>query len=385
MKYKMLGVLICMGITKIADAQSSVTLYGVIGEEFAYNNNAGGHQQYAETSGSKESSRWGLMGTEDLGGGLSAVFDLENGFNASTGAITYAGDMFGKAAWVGLSSTKFGTLTIGRQYDSVLDYISQFTTSDNWAGGYGSHPGDMDNMNNNWSENNAVKFKSADYSGLTFGGTYAFGNKAGNFTQNQIITAGAGYQNGPFVMGVAYVNARDPNYSYFGTLPDSSATGSNMEDFLVYSGYASAHTLQVIAVGASYTLGPSTFGGTYSNTQFQNLGYEAGLGGTSEKGDSANFHNVEVNYKFQATAAWQLSAAYVYTKGYGVNEATYQIGQLGTDYSLSKRTDIYLIGLYEHAAGADSTGAAARAQLTFQAASSTANQLVILTGIRHSF
>lgn len=384
MKKKLFGILMLSAIAPLAHAQSHVTLYGVIDEGLIYNNNAGGHAQYSQASGSEESSRWGLKGSEDLGGGLSAIFDLENGFNGSTGGITYAGDMFGKAAWVGLSSATYGTVTFGRQYDSVLDYVSQFSTSDNWAGGYASHPGDMDNMNNNWSENNAVKFKSASYAGLTFGGTYAFGNKAGNFTQNQIVSAGAGYTHGPFAMGVAYVNARDPNYSYFGTLPNSSTTASNMS-FLVNSGYASAHTLQVIDAGASYTIGKSTFAGTYSNSQYQNLGYETGLGGQNNRGESAKFHNVEVNYTYQAAPDWRLTVAYDYTKGYGVNDASYHLAEVGTDYALSKRTDLYLTGLYEHASGTDSTGSAAHAQLIFQAASSTANQLAVLAGIRHSF
>jgi hypothetical protein len=63
-----------------------------------------------------QGSRWGMRGTEDLGGGLKAIFLLENGFDASTGKLWQGGLEFGRQAWVGLSSARLGTVSLGRQY-----------------------------------------------------------------------------------------------------------------------------------------------------------------------------------------------------------------------------------------------------------------------------
>lgn len=377
---------VALGVMSFAPrghAQSSVTLYGVVDAGLAYNNNAAGSKLYSQASGSLQSDRWGLRGTEDLGGGLSALFALEDGFSISNGKIANGGALFGKRAYVGLSSHEAGTVTLGRQYDSVLDFVSRFSVSDDWATGYGSHPGDLDNLNNNSSENNAIKFLSADYRGFSFGGTYAFGNQAGQFGRNAEWSAGAGYSHGPFAVGAAYVNARDPNYSFYGNLPSSSTTSSNMTS-LINAGYASAKTLQIVVAGASYQLGRLTLGGTYSNTQYQDVGSEAGIAAPGGQG-TARFNNVEVNAKYQFTPAFRMGITYDWTKGSGINDATYEQAGWGVDYVLSLRTDLYAVGLYQHASGTDSTGQAARANIYAMTPSSTANQVAVLIGMRHKF
>ena len=106
-----------------AHAQSSVTLYGLIDAGITYTNNQQGHSNWKATSGSVNGSRWGLRGSEDLGGGLKAIFTLENGFNIMNGTNGQGGREFGRQAFVGLSSDQFGAVTLGRQYDSVVDYL----------------------------------------------------------------------------------------------------------------------------------------------------------------------------------------------------------------------------------------------------------------------
>jgi len=59
-------------------------------------------------------SKWGLRGNEDLGGGMGATFWLENGFNVSTGKLNNGGDLFGRQAYVGLTSNQYGAVTLGR-------------------------------------------------------------------------------------------------------------------------------------------------------------------------------------------------------------------------------------------------------------------------------
>ncbi|MBA5735597.1 porin, partial [Escherichia coli] len=68
-----------------------------------------------------------------------------------------------------------------------------------------AHPGDLDNFNNAYRVNNAVKFTSQSYGGITFGGLYSFGGQAGQFSKNQVWSLGAGYNNGPLVLGVGYL------------------------------------------------------------------------------------------------------------------------------------------------------------------------------------
>ncbi|MGK8892714.1 porin [Burkholderia gladioli] len=73
--HKITAALMAMGaFAGVAHAQSSVTLYGIADAGFLYNNNVKGAKQYALSSAT--SSRWGLLGSEDLGGGVRAIFDL---------------------------------------------------------------------------------------------------------------------------------------------------------------------------------------------------------------------------------------------------------------------------------------------------------------------
>ncbi|WP_028226391.1 porin [Paraburkholderia ferrariae] len=384
MQKHLFAAAISLAFATAAHAQSSVTLYGLIDVGVIYANNAGGHSQYQMGSGNIQGSRWGLRGTEDLGGGLKTLFVLENGFSVTNGKLGQGGDEFGRQAYVGLSSANLGTVTLGRQYDSVTDFTYMFEAANVWSPYFGAHPGDLDNLNGTNRVNNAIKYKSLSYGGFTFGGLYSLGGVAGQFNRNQIWSLGANYAHGPLVLGVSYLNAKDPNYSYFGNNSTSSTAASNMTSSRVYSGYASAKTQQIIVAGAQYTYQAATFGLTYSNTQFKDIGALAGLPATGAGGD-AKFHNVEANFRYQLTPALLLGAAYDYTKGYGVNSAKYHQGVIGADYFLSKRTDVYADAVYQHASGTDSTGAKAVANINFLSASTTQNQVLAIVGMRHRF
>lgn len=135
-------------------------------------------------SGYVQGSRWGLKGTEDLGGGLSALFQLENGFNLNNGKLGQGGLEFGRQAFVGLSDAKYGTVTLGRQYDSLVDFLAPTTANGNWAGYLFSHPYDNDNTDNTFRVNNTIKYASPTIAGFQFGGTYSFSNDT-NFAKNR--------------------------------------------------------------------------------------------------------------------------------------------------------------------------------------------------------
>ncbi|HVE06663.1 MAG TPA: porin [Paraburkholderia sp.] len=387
------GLLGALGSVSAAHAQSSVTLYGIVDEGLTFNNNSHGARQYSMVSGEIQASRFGLKGIEDLGGGMTALFVLENGMDLSSGKLGQGGLMFGRQVFVGLG-TPYGTITLGRQYDSVVDYVGLFEVGDQWGGFYTAHPGDLDNINNTNRVNNAIKYTSKNYGGLTFGGVYAPGGVAGHTGQNQIWSLGSAYYNGPLGLGVGYLNIRNPNVSFYGTSVLANTSGSaplatlNNITSPVFSGFANARTQQVVAAGGAYTWGAATFGGTYSNTRFTDL--DGGHSAPNPLGSqgTAVFNNVEANVKYQITTALLVGAAYDYTKGSSVNGhdgATYHQAALGVDYFLSKRTDVYFVGIYQKASGTDSTGHSAVAAINGVTPSDDDRQLVLRVGMRHKF
>ena len=384
--------------TSVAQAQSSVTLYGIVDEGLNAVSNVQtapgqGGRQYALVSGVMQGSRWGLKGAEDLGGGLQAVFTLENGFDLNTGAFGQGGAEFGRQAYVGLSSAQYGSLTLGRQYDAVVDLVGPLNAGDQWEGGYAAHPGDLDNFNNSVRVNNAIKYTSVNYGGLTFEGLYGLGGKAGSFSQNQVYSFGMGYSQGPLNLALAYLNSKNPNQSFFGDNPNGNATGGSNLSSPVYSGYASASSYQVIGAGASYAFGPATVGVTYSNTRFGNLGETASGPNPAAYTGSAKFNSIEANFSYQLSPSLVAGVAYNYTKGDGAHtaggagtgSAKYNQFALGADYSMSKRTDVYVQGVYQSALGNDSTGGKAVAAIAGLTPSANNHQAVARVGIRHKF
>lgn len=99
-----------------AQAQSSVTVYGLVDAGISFGDGGGSTGRTTRLdSGIGPGSRWGLKGTEDLGEGLSASFTLESGFDSGTGASQQGGLLFGRQGFFGISSNKGWSLTMGRQ------------------------------------------------------------------------------------------------------------------------------------------------------------------------------------------------------------------------------------------------------------------------------
>lgn len=389
---KILLVSASLAACNLANAQSSVTLYGVVDAGFTYTSNDKGSSQTALTGGNESASRWGMRGTEDLGGGLSAIFTLEAGFNPANGTMGQNGTEFGRQAFVGLSSATYGTTTLGRQYSSQADYVNPLSAGATWAGsgaGYGTHPADLDNLNNSNRINNAIKYQSPTWNGLSFSGLYSFGGQPGSMGRNQIWSIGAGYLNGPLTLAAGYLSVNRPNYSFWGDKANDSTTASNIASPII-SGYASAGSTNIVAAGAQYVFGNATVAAVYTNTRFGNLGSVAVQGlSPTEAGYTghATFNSGELNVRYQLTPALMLAVSYDYTNGTGVDNgsAVYHTVDLGATYALSKRTDFYAVGVYQHAAGTDSTGQRAVAAIIGSTPSSGAVQTVVTVGIRHRF
>jgi predicted porin len=391
MKTKTMSCAVLLALCSVGQAHAgSVTLYGLIDYGVNYQSNAGGGRVFSGASGIMQGSRWGFKGEEDLGGGLSAIFQLENGFDLGKGTSLQGGNLFGRQAFVGLSSDAYGVLTLGRQYDSLVTFVESRMNSANYGGGTTAHPGDLDNLNNSKRVDNSVKYTSPSLGGFTFGGVYGFGGQSGDFSRNQIWSTGVGYEYGGFSAGAAYLNVRNPNQSYFASTPTNvaGANVNNMTASPVYSGYASAHTYQAIAAAARYTIGPAIVGLVYSNVQFNNLGDTSSGANPLRLAGTAKFDTAEVNVTYFWTPTLLSEIVYSYTRGSGVGDigsSRYNNASLSLDYYLSKRTDVYIISSTEFAGGTDSTGRAARATLNALTASSSNRQTFVQLGMRHKF
>jgi predicted porin len=380
-------------VPSVSFAQNAVTLYGVLDEGFNYQSNSGGPSRYFLLSGGLQNSRWGLKGSEDLGGGAKAIFVLENGFDLNTGALGQGGRIFGRQAYMGLSSPQYGTIMLGRQYDSLVTSVGDFAADDQWGGFPAGHPGDVDNFNNTFRASNAVKYQSPDFYNASFSAMYALGGVAGDFTRNQVISFGANYKINQFRAGLGYLSARTPNVGFFGNSAATTPTaGSSSLSSPVTSGFASAHNYSVMAGGVAYTLGSLTVGSTYSYTQFSGLGDSSSGPNPNGYSGKAHFSDFEVNANYYLNPALLVGVAYNYAIGGSAlsksgekPNAKYNQGTVGADYFLSKRTDIYGMFVYQVASGVDSRGVSAVAAINSLTPSSANHIAFARIGIRHKF
>jgi general bacterial porin, GBP family len=365
-------------------AQSSVTLYGVVDAGFTYTTNVQtgynayghptGNANYAMTSGNLSASRWGLRGSEDLGGGLRAIFTLESGFDVMNGKQSNS-SMFNRQSFVGLSQDQYGAVTFGRQFDSVVDYVGPLTAVGTWGGTYMAHILDNDNGNATFSINNSVKYRSANYSGFEFGGLYGFSNQAGGFANNRSYSFGGSYNYGGLRVGAAYLQAQGINRNASGSVTGNIPLGTILGD--------GTQRQRTWGAGASYAYGPMLGGVVFTQSRVNDA-----------SNNSLRFNNVEANLRYNLTPALGIGAMYTYTfaSGNGVdsqntgsNSVHWNQFGLQADYSLSKRTDVYLEGVGLWGAGQNAVGLTQVGYTSNSGVSSSKNQGVITTGIRHRF
>jgi len=366
-----------------AHAQSSVTLYGLIDAGIMYTNNATSGASHGAlwqaTSATNNGSRFGVRGVEDLGGGLKAIFVLENGFNSENGKLGQDGKLFGRQAYVGLSSSQFGTVTLGRQYDSMYDFVKPFSAvSGNSNSNVFAHPFDNDNLDHSVRISNAAKYASNSYRGLTFGGMYAFSNST-DFSANRAWSGGVSYSHGPFSVGAAYLQidgSKGSNASSTGAIDVNESTVNNQGGFSL-----GADRQRTFGAGTNYTFGPAVVGFVYTHSQFDGSDSFGSTGGT------VSFNNFELNGNYALTRHIRVGMAYTYTNGHVDNTTTYGADpkwnqvDFQTVYSFSKRTDVYVDAAYQHVTGKN--------YVAFMkgsgGASSTANQVIGTFGLRTHF
>jgi general bacterial porin, GBP family len=380
-QYRLSNNIIGAGVLSVfaatAHAQNSISLYGLIDAGIVYTNNQGGGNTWQEQSSMLSDELWGLRADEDLGGGLHAIFRLENEFNLQNGKTTYSGTMFGYRAYVGLQSDTYGTLTLGRQFDAVVDDLGPISLANYGDGNnLAAHPFDNDNVDNSFVINNSAKYVSPTYRGLQVEALYGFSNASASFSDNRAYSLGVTYSIGPINLAAAYLQLDDGGLSTSGAL-----TSNDFENF-------PAARQRVMGAGGNYTFGPATIGLLWTRTLFDNTQPDVNSV-IGQPFDTLHFDNYEANAHYALTPAISLAGAYTYSEGVpggttgSANPKWHQV-TLMADYSLSKRTDVYLEGVYQHVRGATGT-AFQGAYINGLAPSSTGNQVAATVGIRTRF
>lgn len=187
-------------VSAVAQAQSSVTVYGVVDAGLVLERGGAAGNTQNISSGVGSGSRIGFKGKEDLGGGMTAGFVLENGFTVDTGAAGQGGLLFGRQAYVCLSSKQAGAVSMGRQYmpyyKALRDVADPFVTG--FAG----------NVQNiffpSTRVDNSVEYITPRFNGFSADVLYGFGEVAGDSAKNRSIGGAVSYDNGPLSLVLAH-------------------------------------------------------------------------------------------------------------------------------------------------------------------------------------
>ncbi|WP_321937266.1 MULTISPECIES: porin [unclassified Paraburkholderia] len=342
-----LGTLVATGAALVASpafSQSSVTLYGAVDDAITYVNNQNGHSNVYLRQGNLYASKFGLQGKEDLGGGTFAIFDLQNGFDLNSGALSSSGLIFNRQAYVGLQNQNLGTFTAGRQYTPYYLFVGPLTGSAWLTGATGAHPGDIDGLDTTVRINNSATYTSPTFYGVQASAMYALGGIAGSTGKGQTWSAALRYSAGPLSLAAAILRMDNAQLtSGF----DSSSTGSFGKSSL-NTGYVSASAVQHIAAAGNYTIGNLIVGASYSNVQYI-------AGGKSIFHDTAIFNTWAALAVYRFTPAFDVGGGFAYTLASQANGITsaarYQQYSLKEAYHLSKRTTLYALQAYQHAGG----------------------------------
>lgn len=217
--FAVLSLLACAGA---ANAQSSVTIYGIADAGLRYTdglsaaNAAVAGSARALGSGINTTSRLGYRGTEDLGGGLRAIFNFESGLNVDTGATANANKFFDRASHVGLQAS-WGTVTLGRQTTVLADAIGpvdplgvRFAGFNPNVGiaalsahGLGIEYGPSGATTGAYRLDNSVKYLGK-FSDFTVRVMHAFGEQSGNASLLSSSGLGLAYQSAAFTATLGY-------------------------------------------------------------------------------------------------------------------------------------------------------------------------------------
>lgn len=267
MQFKRLAIAVLAAAPLLAAAQTNVTVYGVLDAAMAKEDTGApdGKQPLKLNSGNQSSSRFGFRGSEDLGGGMKAIFNLEAGYALDTGVGDSA--LFGRRSVVGLESN-FGTLTLGREYSPIAAIAG---ASDPLGQGFfGSNLSAFNSGRLTRRLSNSVNFKSQNYSGFSVLAAYSAGEKTSGPSGN-LRGIGAQYAANGLYLGAAYhevdrlATGNDKEYAFgaaykFGAIEVKGG-------YLVADPVGDNNKFQQYNIGATYTMAANKFFLTYQQNK----------------------------------------------------------------------------------------------------------------------
>ncbi|WKU18945.1 porin [Advenella alkanexedens] len=365
MKKTLLTAALVAGFASVAHAESSVTLYGLVDGGVGYNtqkttwsgdfgNGSFKTRGFEFKNGVKNGNRWGLKGTEDLGNGTSAIFQLESGFDLGNGRSGQGDRLFGRKAVVGLTGESWGTLTLGRQYNVADDFLAPI---DPFGTGWGQAAiGSAFGGSVSARYDNVVKYVTPNFSGFQAGlgwtgdnnketyrnDTYGVDYDAKDSTNG--ITFGLGYNNGPIQAGFSYDYLRSKQKVNGVTVGDDKVKAWNLGfayDFDVvklHLMYGQQNDGQIGGIGLAgdivlpdFTGGVETVGNGIAYDGFRQKSWMLGLTAPVSEAGKVLFSYTGNNIKNKEDFDGKITS---------------HIFNLGYLHSLSKRTSVYAVASY---------------------------------------
>ena len=315
MKKSLIAFAALATIAGAASAQSSVTLYGRV--DLSINKPTGSaNKNISNGSG----SRFGVRGVEDLGGGMSAFFNIEHRYSADTGAMTDAARMWGGRSIVGLQGG-FGKITLGREYTTA--FLGSQLIADPWGWDTvvsGTPSGGLNQSITGVGIARVRNDSSLTYnfaaSGFSFGAQIAEATDTINNFQKKPFNFSVGYAAGPVALHLGY-----------------EKTG------------------QVAAAAAKVM----TFGGTF-NLGAVKLGALIGKGTSSANASHKSYLLTAVAPMGQGEFRASYGSLTADPAGAAAKTDVAKGFAVGYHYALSKRTTLYTDFLRNTALAADKTG-----------------------------
>ena len=284
---KTLIALAAVAATGAAFAQSSVTLYGVADAAITKTNNGGETMLSSSSSLNNGTSRWGVRGVEDLGGGLKASFNFEGGLSLNDGAANLSGgQMFSRAANLGLSGG-FGSILVGRALTPSFHGVAAYELTG--TANYSALAAQFNFAGAGSRNSSQIAYTTPNFGGVTASiGTILKGNDASSAAGLQSkIDMNVIYKGGPISAGLSYNKTKSAEKNW--------------------------------ALGAAYTPGVATAAASYPDPAGASKGFTIGA--------SAPMGPVTLTFDIARVTS-------------GVKETDYV---LEAKYALSKRTFSYAV------------------------------------------
>jgi len=372
MKKLLATMLLSLGLIATATAQSSVTIYGILDVGYSGKNLKGSPATGANTGNTNQigqsyqtPSRLGFRGVEDLGGGTSVFFTIETGLQPTSST---ASTFNNRQTFVGLAQKGYGNVAVGTQYGPIFRAVGATDPGErNGVTGSVIYPaqgtdGGQASVDAAFTLrfNNSITATTERKAGFSANAIYSVNNQdstqtavnTGGTVNNNAYGLGADYALGKFYATVAYQSVKSINNTVPTAIVSSTFVGTNTTDSQLYAG--ATYDLKIVKLFAGFT----------DRKVQSNLNSNNSLNRTAQQIGARGF----ITSKIEGWA----SVGNGRYNAFGVNQdtANFTAYQVGSNYWLSKRTNLYAI------AGSTQTSSTSAGSLSGN---------MYATGIKHTF